>query len=128
MSLGESTTAGQRQAEPNGFLKYDCGQAPARTHKTGNIPGRSTAAAYKPNLKAFAAASVSQHQLQQGLGFRTAPPSSEQLPPHNEKEEMLDLVNKVQMFQIAVKKINNPRVFDMADTAASELNYEQKSR
>lgn len=67
-------------------------------HKTGNIPKRSIAAAFKPNLKAFAASSVSQHQLQQGLGFKqykTTQPSSEPLPLLDAKDEMLNLVNKV---------------------------------
>ena len=31
---------------------------------------------------------------------------------NDEKDEMLDLVSKVQMFQIAVKKINNNEIFD----------------
>jgi hypothetical protein len=64
-------------------------------YKTGNIPTRGVAAAFKPNLKAFAASAVSQHQLQQGLGFKTAQPSSEHLPLLDEKDEMLNLVNKV---------------------------------
>jgi hypothetical protein len=65
-------------------------------HKTGNLPKRSMAAAFKPNLKAFATSSVSQRQLQQGLGLKqhATQPSSEP-PLLDAQDEMLNLVNKV---------------------------------
>ena len=47
-----------------------------------------------------------------------------ELGQNEEKDEMLDLVNKVQMFRIAIKKINHNLevkgkipVFDLADNA-----------
>ena len=79
-------------------MKHDDVLAPSRMHKTGNLPTRSTAAAFKPNLKAFAASSVSQHQLQQDLGlkqYKTTQPSPEPLPLLDAQDEMLNLVNKV---------------------------------